>query len=228
MKLAICDDCAEDLQQLYQLLRQYDPHTQIDTFPTSKDLFLSTQTTSYDAVILDIEMEAPNGYEIAMRLAQEDPHPIIVFATNSADYAVRGYGLALRYLLKPLTLKSVAEAMDAVRKEILGSRLFVRLDSTAHALHVQDVYYAEVSGHQTTLHTANGVFTSRESLRDLADQLPSRYFCAPHQSFLVNLLHVRTVDTDTLVLTNGIIIPCSRRKQKEFLMRFYQFLGVQP
>jgi DNA-binding LytR/AlgR family response regulator len=228
MKIAICDDNPQDLHQLLDLVRRYDPQAAIDAFSSAKELYLAAQSTRYDAVVLDIEMEAPNGYEIAMRLAQEDTHPIIVFATNSADYAVRGYGLALRYLLKPLTLKSVAEAMDAVRKEILGSRLFVTLDGTAHALHVQDVYYAEVSGHQSTLHTANGVFTSRESLRDLADQLPSRYFCAPHQSFLVNLLHVRTVDTDTLVLTNGIIIPCSRRKQKEFLMRFYQFLGVQP
>ena len=226
MKIAICDDNPQDLRQISELLQRYDPKIAVDVFSSAKELYLAVQSAHYDAVILDIEMESPNGYEIALRLAQEDTHPIIIFATNSADYAVRGYGLALRYLLKPLKLKNIAEALDAVRKEISGSRLFVTLDGTAHALHVQDVYYAEVSGHQTTLHTANGAFTSRDSLRDLADQLPSRYFCAPHQSFLVNLLHVRSVGADTVVLTNGVTIPCSRRKQKEFLLRFYQFLGV--
>ena len=34
---------------------------------------------------------------------------IILFLTNSAAYAVQGYGLALRYLLKPLSIDKLAE-----------------------------------------------------------------------------------------------------------------------
>ena len=226
MKIAICDDCPQDLQMLAGLVQQYDPQASVDAFSSAVQLYEVARDNRYDAAILDIEMEAPNGYEIALRLAQESSHPIIIFATNSAAYAVQGYGLAIRYLLKPLTLKSVAEALDAVRQELFSSRLSVTLDGTAHALHVQDVFYAEVSNHHTTLHTAGGTFSARDSLRELAAQLPSRYFSAPHQSFLVNLLHVQSVSSEGVVLTNGTVIPVSRRRQKEFLLRFYQFLGV--
>ena len=222
--IAICDDNPHDLQQLQALLRQYDSSMQIATFPTAKALYEST--VRYDAVILDIEMEAPNGFEIALCMARQESHPIILFATNSAAYAVQGYGLALRYLLKPLTIESVTEALDAARQELQKNRLRILLDDTAHVLNVQDIYYAEVQGHYITLHTVQGPLRFRGTLKDIVAQLPRRWFSASHQSFVVNLLHVRTVSQSEVFLTNGCRIPISRRRQAEFLQAFHAFLGV--
>ena len=83
MRLAICDDNPHDLKQLSELLRTYDPGTCVDTFSAAAALYESTRQKVYDAVILDIEMEAPNGYEIAPRLAREAAHPVLLFLTNS-------------------------------------------------------------------------------------------------------------------------------------------------
>lgn len=224
MRIAICDDNPNDLQQLSHLVQQYDARVQIATFCAAKDLYESKDR--YDAVILDIEMEAPNGFEIALRLARQENHPIIIFATNSAAYAVRGYGLALRYLLKPLTFEAISEALDAVKETLSRSRLTVSIDGVTHVLQVQQVRYVEVSGHRVTLHTDNGVLSFRGSLKDIAALLPGRWFCAPHQSYMVNLLHVRTIGKDAVFLSDGTRIPLSRRKQAEFMQAFHAYLGV--
>lgn len=226
MRIAICDDDPRDLQQLCALVRQYDSTTQIATFSAAKDLYESPDR--FDAVILDIEMEAPNGFEVALRMARNEDHPIIVFATNSAAYALRGYGLALRYLLKPLTEDAVAEALDAVKEALQRSRLSVNIDGVTHVLQVQQIRYAEVSGHRVTLHTDSGVLTFRGSLKDICAMLPGRWFCAPHQSYLVNLLHVRSIAKEAVLLDDGTSIPLSRRRQAEFMQAFHAFLGVGP
>lgn len=224
MHIAICDDNPQDLQQLHGLLQQYDSRLQIATFSAARELYESE--LHFDAVILDIEMQAPNGFEIALRMAKQESHPLIIFATNSAAYAVRGYGLALRYLLKPLTEDAVSEALDAVKDAINRSRLTVNIDGVTHVLNVQDIRYAEVLGHRVTLHVGADKLTLRGSMKEISSLLPGRWFCAPHQSYLVNLLHVRTIAKDAVLLDDGTCLPLSRRKQAEFLQAFHAFLGV--
>ena len=224
MRIAICDDNLQDLQKLSELLKQYDSRLQITTYSTAQALYESE--LRFDAVVLDIEMEAPNGFEIALRMAKQESHPIIVFATNSAAYAVRGYGLALRYLLKPLTFEAVSEALDAVKEGLNRSRLTLNIDGVTHVLNVQDIRYCEVLGHRVTLHIGADKLTLRGSMKEIGSLLPGRWFCAPHQSYLVNLLHVRTIGKDAVYLDDGTHLPLSRRKQAEFLQAFHAFLGV--
>lgn len=224
MKIAICDDHAGDLDSIATLVARYDPEIAVSLFSSALALYESGE--DFDAVLLDIEMEAPNGYEIALRMARQAHHPIILFVTNSAAYAVQGYGLALRYLLKPLSPAAIAEALDAVRQELRQSRLTVTLDGIAHVLKVQDIRFVEVLGHRITLHTTDGTVSFRASLRDILSQLPERWFSMPHQSYVVNLLHVRSASKVEVTLTDGTKIPVSRRRQQEFTHSFHRFLGV--
>lgn len=224
MRLAVCDDDPRDLGCICDLAMQYDKNISVRAFSTARALYECRE--AFDAVILDIEMEPPNGFEIAQRMARDEQHPIILFVTNSAAYAVRGYGLALRYLLKPLTFEALAQALDAVRAELGRSRVSFCVDGVTHVLQVPQIHYAEVAGHRVTLHTATGPLTLRGSLKELADALPGRWFCAPHQSYIVNLLHVRAVVGATVHLDDGTVIPISRRRQGQFLQAFYALMGV--
>ena len=49
-------------------------------------------------------MDKPNGFEVGSILAGYSPRPVIVFTTNALQYAVRGYGIAFRFLCKPITI----------------------------------------------------------------------------------------------------------------------------
>ena len=70
------------------------------------------------------------------------------------------------------------------------------------------------------------MLTFRGSIKDISAMLPGRWFFSPHQSYLVNLLHVRTVTKDGILLNDGTHLPLSRRRQADFLQAFHSFLGV--
>ena len=227
MHAAICDDELRDLTEIKLLVQQYDisHQIQLDCFESAIDLYHAAQTVAYDFVILDIEMPAPNGYEVAKQLKKIKPDVLIVFATNSIAYTIKGYGVAFRYLLKPLTYQDMHTVLNAIIDEVNANRFLFSAEGTNYALPLKEIFYFEVYRHHTTLHTENDEFRIRTSMKDITEQLPLGRFASPHVSFLVNLEYVRSISANEIVLCNGHTIPISRRKQKTFEHMLEQYIG---
>ena len=227
MYIAVCDDDKNDLNIVLSLLHQYDhsKRLKIDSFFSAKALLEKCQIKNYDIAILDIEMESPNGYEAAEKLVAQPAPPLIIFVTNSLEYTIRGYGVAFRYLPKPIDLLSLSKAMDSAIREITSNRFLFFLEGTSCVLRIEEIYYIESFGHQIVLHTQSNDFSMRSTLINIISQLPQGRFGFPHQSYIVNLQHIRTASQKEIHLTNGKIIPISRRKQQEFERQFHQYLG---
>lgn len=226
MRIAVCDDEQRDLEQLCKLLARYDSACLPVRFSAAGALLACAER--FDVVFLDIEMQAPNGYEVARKLCEHAPHPLIVFVTHTSAYAVQGYGIAFRYLVKPVTADALKAVLKAVEGEIRANSITLLIDGTEHVLDVREILYLEVQNHTAILHLQDGTYTFRAALKDLTAQLPERYFCAPQQSYLVNMLHIRSADVLSVVMMNGDRIPISRRKRQVFLHRFHSFLGGTP
>ena len=227
MHIAICDDDRNDLDILIQLVREYlaSGTGQISAFSNAKELYHFTETTKVDIAILDIEMEAPNGYEIALQLINRQKPPIIIFVTNSMAYTTRGYGVAHRYLAKPLDKSLLWEALDTAVLKIKANRFTFAVDGCSQIIRMDDIYYFEIFSHMAVIHTADSEYSFRGSLKEIASQLPPGSFGSPHQSYLVHFSHIKSARTNEIILTNGIHIPVSRRKLKPFQEEFYRFLG---
>lgn len=227
MRIAICDDDPNDLHALHSALTQYDTTASIkvSSFTAASDLLVANNQSPFDIAILDIEMKPPNGYEIAQKLVEQDSSPIIIFLTNSTAYAIRGYGIAFRYLTKPIAEDQLAKALDAAICEVHANSFIFTADGTSHIVRMKDIYYFEVFNHHTILHTADQDFTFRATLKEIIERLPNGYFGSPHQSYLVNFMHVQTAMSGELSLTNGAVVPVSRRRQQEFERQLYRYLG---
>ena len=227
MRIAICDDDPKDLQAVHTALKQYDTigNLKVSSFATASELFAANKNTTFDIAILDIEMKAPNGYEIAQKLVEQDAAPIIIFLTNSTAYAIRGYGIAFRYLTKPIVQESLSKALDAAVCEVKANSFVFTADGSSHVVRMKDIYYFEVFNHHTILHTMDQEFTFRATLKEIMANLPAGYFGLPHQSYLVNFMHVKTAMAGELHLTNGAVVQVSRRRQKEFEDQLHSYLG---
>lgn len=227
MQIYICDDDEKDLQQLASFVHQYDSGKQMEIrcFSSALALYRAAQERPCDIAFLDIEMEPPNGYEIAQQLLLSKMPPLMIFVTKSMDYTICGYGVAFRYLPKPISFPQVFAAMDAAVREVTANRFQFTADGISVVLRMPEIYYIEVLGHFSTLHTIDQEFTTRATLKEILSQLPQGYFGAPHQSYIVNYMHIRTATAQKIRLTNGACIPISRRKQKEFEHQFHVFLG---
>lgn len=225
IRVAVCDDEPQELDQVSALIRRYGKKQPIELTPFNRASELLERQNEFDVVFLDIEMEPPTGYEIAERLAALERKPTVIFITKSSAYTIRGYGVALRYLPKPVEWCALEEAMGAAIQEQKAQRLTFTVGDSTYSLHLQTILFMEAYGHSITIHTTDGDYCTRGTLKELYCQLPQRYFAQPDQSYIVSLHAVKSLSGNRVYLTNGYQITASRRKLPDFRQRFYEYLG---
>ncbi len=226
IRVAVCDDEEKDLVSLVDMIKKYDGVRlfSISTFTTASSLYKSAKTCTYDLIFLDIEMEAPNGYEIATRLVKHNPKPLIIFVTNSMDYTIRGYGIAYRYLPKPVSLEVLRQIMDAAISEITAKQFVFPIPGGNRVIGIDEIYYIEAVNHNMVLHTMDLEYVFRSTIKELREKLPPYVFGMPHNSFLVHMKYVQIVMPKEIRLTNGAVLPVSRRRQKEFEAQLFAYI----
>ena len=166
--VAVCDDEKSDLDGIVQSVQQYDVQGcfDIETYMDGNELLseLQMQKKSFDLLLLDIEMPS-NGFQLAQSLIQMEKHPLVVFVTKRHEYAVQGYGVAFRYLVKPLDQTLFAAAMDAVLQELNSKHFTIEYDGITMSLETSDIYFLESHGHKVLIHCKEQDLTLRMSLK---------------------------------------------------------------
>lgn len=89
---------------------------------------------------------------------------------------------------------------------------------------LEGLYYVEkiCNSHNFAIHYQTKIVEKRGSIHSLINDMDSELFFRPHESFIVNAKYVSTVSRNSLILTNGAVIPISRSKQaevREFLQK---------
>lgn len=143
MNIAICDDEQQDIDILYNYCKSCKLPYNISTFLSASALLEAFKSQFYDLIFLDIEMDKPNGFEVGSILAGYSPRPVIVFTTNALQYAVRGYGIAFRFLCKPITITMFQSVVREALDEILPQKAAVTCGSTQKMISINDVIYFE-------------------------------------------------------------------------------------
>ena len=93
MRIAVCDDEMQERQILLDLIHRYDSGLQVEAFSSASALQTAMASCFFDIIFMDIEMESPNGFEVARALTEAPggEKPLIIFVTKSGDYTIRGY-----------------------------------------------------------------------------------------------------------------------------------------
>ena len=225
MKIACCDDEKSDLELLIEYCRRYDHSLQLYPYTTAKDMLDAYSSVLFDIVFLDIEMAHPNGYEAAVRLSHEPTPPIVIFTTQTLNYAVRGYGLALRYLPKPISYEMFRQALQLAIEKKTPLTINVTTNTKVEVLIVSDIIYTEVMKRQVMIHLLSrpDIYLNC-SFETILGKLPSNLFVQTQKSYCVNLNHVMRMEQNTLTLTDGTQIPIGRNYKTHLRERLIEFL----
>lgn len=194
-----------------------------------------------DLVFLDIEMPGKNAFDLIDHLA-----PVtfeIIFVTAFEHYALKAFRYsAIDYLLKPVNISELRDAVVKARKRIKERNFQERLDNffnienkreTKIAVQLNDGYSfinfndivcCSSEGAYTSISLVNGeTVLSSNNLKHFAELLPEATFCRVHHSHLANLDHAIRYSKGrggTLVMVNKMVLEVSQRKKDELLGRF--------
>ena len=231
MRIAVVEDDAKYREQAESFLHRYSKEHalsfEISIFQDGAAIADGYRPV-YDIIFLDIEMPHLDGMKAAHIIREKDEHVILVFITNVARYAVKGYEVqAMDYILKPLSYDSFSSKMDRIvrtaKRREEKSVLLSSADGTKR-IPVSHILYAEVIRHQVIYHTEDGDIFVRASLKDAEDLLEGCGFEKCNSGFLVNLRHVRGV-ADDFALVGSDRLPVSRAKKKAFMQALAAYIG---
>ncbi len=151
-----------------------------------------------------------------------------VFTTTSRDYAIEAFSLnASHYLLKPLSQKSIEDAM----KRCLSSnniQHFGHLDIKTNlgmvSIPVEHIIYIEVFNKVCLIHTEKNTFKTYSSLDALFELLNNRIFMRAQRSFIANMNFIESFYFDHIVLSTKKEIVLSRNTRSQLKNQYQQFL----
>ncbi len=201
MRVAIVDDDVKDRELLYNFIQRYRSETgadiRADLFPGSLE-FLEKFHSDYDIIFLDIEMPGMDGMEVAHEVRRTDQAAGIIFITNMAQYAIRGYEVsAIDFMVKPVNYYNF---VDKLKRAIdFSSRrarkdLVLRREDEIVRVPASDLFYVEKDGNNLVYHTRNGEFRERGSMQALKAKLDNAAFSECMSGCLVNLAYVEKLE----------------------------------
>lgn len=228
--IAIVDDEQNDSALLSARVETYcqknDIASQIRVFRDGFDFIRAIE--HYDIVFMDIRMEKLDGLETARLLRKINKDACLIFVTNMAQFAIKGYEVdALDFIIKPVTMASITYVLDkAMRRlqESTNTTLSLKTSKGTVNISAGDITYVEVFDHNLVYHTTKGDYTVRGRLSDVREKLdPTRYVLC-NRSFVVNLRYVSNLGSDYLTI-GDTKISISKSHRKELMKRFSSFLG---
>lgn len=231
VKIAVVDDEQQERKTLSQyfaeLQKELREEFHVQTYASGEE-FLEAYDYSYALVCLDIDMDGMDGLDTARALRDRDREVTIIFVTNMAQMAIRGYEVqALDFVVKPVNYYSFAMKIKSALSIIDNKRsrnIVVTTPNGIQKFSTDQLYYVEVEGHYLYYHTAQGEYRQKASMKELEDKLAGLSFGRCNNCYLVNLKYVDCVNRDDIKI-GGQWLKISRPRKKEFLQSLANYMG---
>ena len=171
-------------------------------------------------------MDGMDGMELANELRQQKINVDIIFISGDKDNALRGYEVsAVRYLIKPVMLDRLKEALLFCYERNIDNREFVVLAASGNCkIYLSDIRYVEAYDRGTRILLKEDEVNTKLKLSELEELLPKNSFVMCHRAYIVNISEVKVVRRYELELENGEVIPVSRMRYAEIYERFMRNL----
>jgi two-component system, LytTR family, response regulator len=250
LKALIVDDEYQGRSFMQRILEKEHPEVEVVGQASSiEETIVGIQNYNPNLVFLDIILGRENAFELFERIQQVNFE--IIFTTAHNEFAVKAFKInALDYLLKPIDLQELNDAIEKVKVRIdkeASRTSAIQIENLASILksvnksidklaipssdgfimvQLADIIYCESDGNYTIFNlTNNRKLTSSYTLRQYDEMLSTQDFFRAHKSYLINLSHINRYlksDGGLIMMSNGKTVELSRRN-KEKLMKLLRW-----
>lgn len=191
-------------------------------------------------VFLDVDMPEYTGFQLLDFIPQIDFD--IIFTTAFSEYAVQAFRIsALDYLMKPVNIKQLIDAVDKAQQKKMPGVYDKQLDIIKHNnsnkkpeviaistldsiefVRIADIVFLQAESAYTriVLHGAKDIVASK-NIKEFEDTLMTdSNFARVHRSYLINLNYVQRynkTEGGSVELKTGQQLPVSKKLKEELI-----------
>lgn len=228
----IVEDEAAEAERLSAFVRRYgdahDTSFQITWIKSAMEML--SDKAHYDLVLLDIDLPGISGMEAAQLMRVYDESTPIIFVTNLAKYAVKGYEVgAMGFIVKPVTWGNLSMNLDRALRAIrqnAGRSVMVPTEDGMRVIPFSSIVCVEVTGHRLSYHLEGGeLLEARGSLGQLEEELAGAPVVRVAKSCVVNMDKITLVRPQDLQMVTGECVHVSRTRKREVIDAVTDYLG---
>ncbi len=232
-RIIICDDDRQVCTSLATMIDQFYelPHRikLVYSWNALRDEVLAISPGEADIVFMDIQLGADNGILVSRQLREWYPRIRFIYITGYIQFSEAIFhGFPTAFLVKPIktatllyALEKATAELDAIDNAVLSLKA---RSGELLSIPLREIRYMESLGRLVLIHTDNGPVECYRRLAELERQL-SEQFVRCHQSFLVNLGHVKQIQELNLLLFTGETVPVSRGRLKTTREQLIRYAG---
>lgn len=182
------------------------------------------ENNSPDLVLLDLNLNGDDGFDLLSTAVAESFHTIIISANKDQALAAFEYGV-LDFVPKPFNQDRLEQAFNrAVVKEKIETNsvkyLAVKKRRQIQLVPIEDVMYIKGAGAYTELYLSDGTKELHDKSLEKLEQLLSNDFERIHKSYLVKVSEIHEIKVSSgskysVELKNGACLPIGRTKYKD-------------
>lgn len=229
MKFVVCDDDKTFLSGFKNELLKTDSSLDVICFDNGKQMveYLKTEHSNIDAAFIDIRLSDSNGIDLARQLSNNFPDIKLIFITGfGKEYfeeiflKVRPFAILQKPIKNDYLLKHINEIKAS--QDIKQQKLTIRINRSELSLAFDKIIYIESDKRKAHIHTKDDVFTVYEKLDDIQSRL-NEVFVRCQKSFIINLRHVSTLESNNFIMTDDKKISISPSKRGDAKKKYMEF-----
>ncbi len=201
----------------------------IEPFYSGESLLSDIQKgQSYDLIFLDIELNTTTGIIVANAIRRDYENYIskIIFMTSRDGYQDQLFDIqTFGYIKKPIDKDKVVGYINLFKKISKKENNVFRykFGRDIRSAEYQNIMYFENRLKKIKIVTKDGEDEFYDTIKNIINRLPDN-FIKIHGSFVVNYEYVINVMADSVLLTNGDIIPVSKSNMRQLYKLQMQFI----
>jgi two-component system response regulator LytT len=226
MKILIIEDEARIAKRLARMTRAYfEQQLELTVCDTLSRGLAYIEQSAIDVLLLDLNLNGENGFEVLEAMVARPFHTIIVSAYSDKAITAFSYGV-LDFVPKPFDEARLFQAFGRlISKNTLPDSpleyLAVRKGGMIKMIEAGQLSYIKGSGIYSELHLQGGKRELHDKSLDMLEQLlPPNGFVRIHRSYIVSLLQAEKLVIEaggrySIQLKSGELLPVGRSRYKE-------------
>lgn len=225
--IAICDDENDSCIIIENMLKQHENFSKFEIliYNEGEKLYKDILNSKIyvDLIILDICLKMTDGVDIGKILRLSDSDINIIYISSKSEYAMQLFDIQpINFLIKPVNKDKLLKNVDVAINLLKTKNNFLEFKSNQQYVKIpyKNILYLESYSKKVHIYCINNEYQYTGKLVELFEKLPKDIFIRIHNSFIVNWLHVSTVNFDKLIIDNGKQLMISRG-YKNIVKDFY-------